>query len=467
MTNRILIVTGEAAVALDLKNALPQNATPLFSVSWVTTLEEALHHLRSGGTDAILADLMLGDSSGIATFDRLFAAAPHIPIILLCTIDDEMLTTEAVRRGAQGYLSKDHFRSYLVPQTLRTCLQRKAIEEQFYLEKTRAEITLNSISDAVIGTDMAGTVDYLNIAAEKITGWSRDAAHGRPIAEIIPLLDSKTRISEKNPMQMVLQNDQPMNLSAGTILIHRDGREVVIEASAAPIHDWEGKIAGGVMAFHDVTTTHALNMKMAYLAQHDFLTGLPNRVLLNDRITQAIALAKRHRDNLAVLFLDLDNFKNINDSLGHAAGDALLHSVAERLSACIRSSDTVSRQGGDEFIILMTENHQANNAALTAEKVLAKLAEPHAIARQQLRVTASIGISVFPVDGDHAETLIKNADAAMYCAKEIGRNNYQFFKNAMNVQEMERHQVKVNLRRALERGEFCQFFQPKSTCARE
>lgn len=461
MTNRVLIVTGEAAVAADLEAALTKPLVPRFSVLWAKSLAEALGHLRNGDSDAILADLMLRDSSGIATFDQLFTLAPHLPIIVLCAADDEMLTTEAVQRGAQGYLSKGHFNSYLVPQTLRTCLQRKVIEEEFYLEKTRAEITLNSISDAVICTDMAGNVDYLNIAAEKITGWGRDEAHGHPIAEIMPLINSKTRMIERNPLQIVLQDDKPMHLLAGTILIDRHGREAVIEDSAAPIHDWDGKIAGGVIVFHDVTAAHAMNMQMAYLAKHDFLTGLPNRVLLHDRITQAIALAKRRRGNLAVLFLDLDNFKYINDSLGHAVGDTLLQSVAQGLCACIRRSDTVSRQGGDEFIILVTENRLAENAALTAEKILAKLAESHAIATHHLHVTASIGISLYPADGDDAETLIKNADTAMYYAKAKGRNTYQYFKNAMNLQAVERQLVEVNLRRALERREFSQYYQPK------
>jgi diguanylate cyclase (GGDEF)-like protein/PAS domain S-box-containing protein len=461
MTNRVLIITSEATVAKDLQDALTKTVAPCYSVLRAKSLAEAIDRLRNGGTDVILADLMLRDSSGIATFDQLSTAAPHTPIILLSTADDEMLTTEAVQRGAQGYLSKGHFNSYLVPQTLRTCLQRNLIEEQFFLEKTRAEITLNSISDAVIGTDMAGKVTYLNIAAEKITGWNRDEANGHPIAEVMSLINSETRRVESNPLETVLQDDKPMHLKVGTILIRRDGEEVVIEDSAAPIHDWEGKITGGVIVFHDVTAAHAMNLKMAYLAKHDFLTGLPNRVLLNDRITQAIALAKRRRGNLAVLFLDLDNFKFINDSLGHAVGDALLKSVAKGLSTCIRSSDTVSRQGGDEFVILVTENRQAENAAITAEKILSKLAEPHVIAEHHLHVTASIGISLYPVDGDNAETLIKNADNAMYCAKGKGRNNYQYFKNAMNLQAVERQLVEVNLRLAVERREFSLYYQPK------
>ncbi|MFH0780808.1 MAG: EAL domain-containing protein [Pseudomonadota bacterium] len=467
MTNRVLIITADSIVAGDLKDALGKVGGGQFSVQRVSHLSEAIERLRIGGIDAIMADMSLPDSWGIETFDKLFAVAPHTPIIMLCVADDEMLTTEAVQRGAQGYLSKDHFGSYLVPQTLRNCIESKALEEKYFIEKNRSDITLNSISDAVISTDLLGNVDYLNITAENMTGWTREEAYGHQIAEVMRLTNSVTREVERNPIQFVLLHNKPMGLAAGTILVRRDGRESAIEDSAAPIHDWDGKITGAVIVFHDVTAVQAMSLKMAYLAQHDFLTGLPNRLLLNDRITQAIVLGKRRNNHFAVLFLDLDNFKYINDSLGHETGDALLQSVAQSLLSCVRSSDTVSRQGGDEFVILLMEGKHGEKAALTARKILAAMTAPHTIADHQLHVTASIGISVYPGDGEDVdvETLIKNADTAMYHAKEKGRNNYQFFKNDMNVQAVERQVVEVDLRRALERHEFVVYYQPKMNLA--
>jgi diguanylate cyclase (GGDEF)-like protein/PAS domain S-box-containing protein len=376
-------------------------------------------------------------------------------------MDDETLAMEAVRRGAQGYLSKGHFGSYLVLQSLRNIIQRKTVEATFFIEKARAEITINSISDAVIGTDMSGNVDYLNIVAEGMTGWSREETRGRPIGEVMIIIDCSSRVLEPNPTELVLQHNKTMGLTAGTILIRRDGKEVVIEDSAAPIHDWDGKLTGAVIVFHDITAAKDMGLKMAYLAQHDFLTNLSNRVLLNDRITQAIALAKRRGTRLAVLFLDLDNFKYINDSLGHAIGDELLKSVARALCACVRSSDTVSRQGGDEFVILVTEDKYAEDAALPANKILAALAVPHSISEHELHVMASIGISVYPEDGHDTETLITNADTTMYHAKEKGRNNYQFFRSDMNVRAVERQVIETNLRHALVRQEFVLHYQPK------
>jgi diguanylate cyclase (GGDEF)-like protein len=200
---------------------------------------------------------------------------------------------------------------------------------------------------------------------------------------------------------------------------------------------------------------------MSYLAQHDGLTDLPNRIMLNDRLTQAITLAYRHQQKLALLFLDIDRFKHINDSLGHGVGDRLLQSVAQRLFECVRSSDTVSRQGGDEFVILLTETKLAKDAAVTADKILISLSAPYVIDHHTLHLTASIGIVTYPEDGMDAETLMKNADFAMYQAKDAGRNNYQFFKTEMNVRAVERQSLEDALRHALERDEFLLYYQPK------
>ena len=181
--------------------------------------------------------------------------------------------------------------------------------------------------------------------------------------------------------------------------------------------------------------------RMAHAAEHDFLTGLPNRMLLNDRVDRAIGLVGRHTTRVAMLFLDLDGFKHINDSLGHSTGDKLLQSVARRLVECVRDSDTVSRQGGDEFVVLLSEMQQWEDAALTAKRMLLAVAKGHSIDEHDLHLTTSIGISVYPDDGLDAETLIKNADTAMYQAKENGRSRYQFFEPAMNVRAVERHSI--------------------------
>jgi diguanylate cyclase (GGDEF)-like protein len=216
-----------------------------------------------------------------------------------------------------------------------------------------------------------------------------------------------------------------------------------------------------VIVFRDVTAARVLSLKMSHLAQHDGLTGLPNRTLFNDRLRQAMAMALRHRTKLAVLYVDIDRFKHVNDSAGHTAGDRLLQSVANRLLDCVRSSDTVSRQGGDEFAVLLCDVASAKDAAGAAEKMLLALGRPYRVDELELHVSASIGIAVYPEDGTTCEALLKDADVAMYRAKDCGRNNYQFFKTEMNRYALERHGLENDLHGALERREFVLHYQPK------
>jgi len=258
-----------------------------------------------------------------------------------------------------------------------------------------------------------------------------------------------------------MAENESVGLGMDCVLVRRDGFESAIEDSAAPIHNRDGRVAGAVIVFRDVSKSRAMALEMAHLAQHDFLTSLPNRLLLTERFSHAIGLAQRHRKQVGLLFLDLDNFKHINDSLGHAIGDQLLQSVANRLVACVRATDTVCRQGGDEFVILLTEIGQLQDAAQVAETLRAALDVPHLIGGHELHVSLSIGISVFPDDGADVDILMQNADTAMYHAKASGRNNHQFFKADMNTRAVRRLYIESSLRRALKQGEFLLHYQPK------
>lgn len=336
-----------------------------------------------------------------------------------------------------------------------------AAEDALFEARERAQVTLNSIGDAVLTTDKHGNVTYMNVVAEAMTGWPWQEAIGRPLPEVFKIIDGTTRQVASNPAKRAVMEDRTVGLAADCVLVRRDGFESAIEDSAAPIHNRNGEEAGAVIVFHDVSTSRAMALKMAHLAQHDFLTDLPNRVLLTERLTQAISLAERHGNQVALLFLDLDHFKHINDSLGHTVGDQLLQSVAERLRGCVRLSDTVCRQGGDEFVILLAEITRFHDTTLVAEKLLAAFALPHVIDGQELHITLSIGISVYPDDGTNVETVMQNADTAMYHAKANGRNTYQFFTTAMNTDAIRRQQVEGSLRRALKLGEFVLHYQPQ------
>ena len=426
----------------------------------VQSVREAEKHLEMHAADIILLDLFLPDGQGLETLRKIHAIAPRIPLAVLTGLDDESIAVQALQEGAQDYLIKGEIEPRGLLRALRHSIERKIMEEALFEEKERAQVTLNCIGDAVICADIAGKVTFLNVIAEKMTGWSRLEAAGRPMVEIFRSLDATTLETTPDRLDMVAMQNRTANLPWNCILIRRDGIKIPIEDSVAPIHDREGKPAGAVIVFRDVSAARAMAVQVAHAAEHDFLTGLPNRMVFNDRLSQAIASARRYRKHVAVLFLDLDGFKHINDSLGHPTGDKLLQSISKRLMGCVRESDTVSRQGGDEFVVLLSEVQHAEDAAITAKRMLQEVAEAHSIDQRDLHITTSIGVSVFPGDGHDAETLIKNADTAMYQAKENGRQSYRFFTPAMNVRAVERQSIEESLRRALERKEFALHYQP-------
>ena len=458
---KLLLVEDNPGDARLLREMFNDQGSENVELTHVKSIGDAEKHLLDHAVDIIVLDLGLPDAQGVSAVRRTHAAAPHIPLVVLTGLDDEVMAAQALQEGAQDYLIKGEIDARSLLRSLRYAVERKNAEEALFVEKERALVTLNSIGDAVICTDISGNITYLNLVAEKMTGWPLQEAAGRPMAEVFRILDATSRETIPNPMEMAVGENRTAHLPPNCVLLRRDGSEIPIEDSVSPIHDREGQVTGAVIVFSDVSAARAMTLQMAHSAQHDFLTGLPNRMLFNDRVSQAIILAPRHAKKVAVLFLDLDGFKHINDSLGHAIGDKLLQSIASRLVHCVRGTDTVSRQGGDEFVVLLSEVEHPEDAAITARRMLQTVAEPHSIDPHDLHVTVSIGLSVFPDDGQDAETLIKNADTAMYQAKENGRQSYQFFKPAMNVRAVERQSIEESLRRALEREEFALHYQPK------
>ncbi len=462
MNHVVLILTADSADAQQLRHCLADARDGPFDVVVAGTLAQALEITSSTHIDAVLADLALPDSQGLATFDQLAKALPAAPILTLASTEHEADATAAIQRGAQGFLSKGYFRNALVPQALRSMIHRRAVEQALFVEKERSRVILEAIGEGVISTDLEGRVTYLNPVAETMTGWDRHSAVGMPFADVACVVDVNKREPVWEHLKAAVLDKKPIQGVAGMLLKRRDGVELAIDLSVAPVADGADQLSGTVVVLHDASASQADTFKkLTYLAEHDFLTGLPNRFLLNDRINQAISRSSRDGTQLAVLFLDLDNFKHVNDSLGHAIGDKLLQAVAQRLRASVRHSDTVSRQGGDEFIVVTSDERSPTNVAHTAEKLLAEVAVAHQIDNHVLQVTTSIGISVFPDDGDNADTLLKNADTAMYHAKHHGRNNYQFFNSAMNARAIERQSLEASLRSALQGQEFALHYQPK------
>jgi diguanylate cyclase (GGDEF)-like protein/PAS domain S-box-containing protein len=465
----ILLIQDDVQGSQRVCDALTKSRENRFQVEWVRTCALGLERLavlgrqsppRVDGISAVLVDLSLPDLAGMEVVDRIYAATKQIPIVILSSFEDEATANSAIQHGAQDFLLKERVDDYVLPKILAAAIDRAAIAEALFNEQERAKVTLNSIGDAVISTDADGRVAYLNIVAQRLTGWPGAEAIGRPLEEVLRIIDSDTGSIVPNPMKLATQENRTVGLPPTCILIRRDGIESAIEDSSAPIRDCNGRVTGAVMVFHDVSAARAMTLKLAYLAQHDSLTDLPNRALLNDRMNQAISMAQRRQTALAVLYMELDRFKHINDSMGHLVGDRLLQSIAARLSTCARASDTVCRLGGDEFVILLPEVTHANAAAVCAEKLLQAVKLCHVLDEHELHITASVGIALYPEDGTDVETLLHNADSAMYEAKDRGRDNYQFYRPQLNSSAVERQSMEGALRHAVERHELELHYQP-------
>jgi diguanylate cyclase (GGDEF)-like protein/PAS domain S-box-containing protein len=280
-----------------------------------------------------------------------------------------------------------------------------------------AQATLDAIADGVISTDAAGIVTYLNPAAAAVTGWSNATALGQPVDRVLQLVDPVTRRTVPNPLQQAIARNAAVGLPPQCLLIGRDGRETPVEDSTAPIHDAAQAVTGAVIVFRPVGATLARAFVLSHAALHDALTGLPNRQLLLDRLASALAAPDRRHRALAVGFIDVDGFKEINDTLGHHTGDRLLQVIGASLQAAVRHSDTVSRFGGDEFVVVLTEVAAHEDASVVTEALLRAATGPHQVDGRDVTVSVSVGMAVYPRDGRDGPALIAHADRAMYVAK--------------------------------------------------
>ncbi|HYA37917.1 MAG TPA: EAL domain-containing protein [Candidatus Methylomirabilis sp.] len=330
-------------------------------------------------------------------------------------------------------------------------------------ERKKAETQMQKLSraleqtaDAVQITNRDGVIEYVNPTFEQVTGYAFAEAVGR-----------KTNLLKSGRQGPRFYENLWKTILAGNVFNdvfvnrRKDGSLYYEEKTITPLKDVDGRIAHFVATGKDITERMETQERLAYMAQHDPLTELPNRTLLLDRLKQSLAGARWRQRRTAVLFVDLDRFKTINDTLGHEVGDRLLQQLAARFQASVREGDTVARFGGDEFVILLDDVASADDVAGVAQKVLQALAPPFEVDHHTLYVTASIGMSLFPNDGEDASTLLKNADIAMYRAKELGKNTYQFYSADMSARAFERLTLESSLRRALDQGEFRLYYQPQ------
>lgn len=441
-------------------HSLLSQATDVLQVERVTTLEEGLARLSRQAYGAVLLDLSISSARDLAAIEHLKAVAPSIAILLLTRSVDQALARRAIARGATDYVVTEQLDTHTLCTVIAMMFERRAAERQRFVELERADVTLDSIGDAVLTTDTAGRVTYLNGEAEALTGWTRSEAFARPLGEVFDITEAVTGQPAPDPSHLAITKGEKIRFEGDYVLVGRKGAEATIEQSAAPINDRDGRIQGAVIVFRDVIVSRDRRLQMLHMAEHDALTDLPNRLLFNDRLARTIALARRYQRHAAVLFVDCDHFKHINDTLGHAAGDEVLREISARLRASVRASDTVSRHGGDEFLILLSEVDHAEGVRLIAEKVVRELSQPYTIAGHELMLTASIGVSVYPEHGRDPASLIEHADTAMYLAKNTGRNQVAFYVPDTGDPSVEHPSIETELQRALAADEFVLHYQP-------
>ena len=440
---------------------------PSFVAYWDNDLNNVFSNDTDGKWFGVTAIDMLGRSifevigeKNNALFVKDIKAASEGQTI---TIDSTITAVDGTERSIYGSFIPtkiDGLSSGLV-MLLNDISELKATQNALHNEKEQLKVTLNSIGDAVIATDIHGHVTFMNPIAESLTGWYGAEVMGRPIEEVMPLRDSSLQYSLTNPVYLALKEQRVVGMALNSSLRRRDGQHFEVEDSAAPIRDKGGQIQGSIIVFHDVSEARAMALKMSHLANHDALTNLPNRMLLQDRTERALFNALRKREKAAMLVLDMDHFKIINDSVGHSVGDVLLQTIAKRLKNFSRSIDTVSRHGGDEFIVLLPEVMDVNQVAVYAQRLMEVISEPIWVEQNRFVMSSSIGISIFPDDCDDMEAMYRHADSAMYQAKHSGRNRWQFFAAEIEVKVQERHRLEQYMRQALEQELFEVFYQAK------
>ncbi len=436
---------------------------------------QARVRLSEGEFDLVLLDLHLPDTTGHALLTDMAPRLDRCRVIVVSGDTAIDAAIQALKAGAYDFLRKPYEPEELIKR-VRNAARALALEEENRAMQARLErseqwhrFLVNNSPDIIFTLDAEGRFSYLNDCVEAITGHSKAELLGQPWETLVVETEreaARWRMNERRTGERATRNFE--------LLLHKRAPvdtgdtahgHVVVEVSASGMYQDapEGgrRFIGSYGVARDISERKRAEATITFQAYHDLLTGLPNRALFKDRLTQAIANARRHGLLLAVMFLDLDRFKSVNDTLGHLMGDELLQLTSQRLRHCLREGDTLARIGGDEFMLLLPHIRTRDNAAYIAEKILAALKAPFHLNGHELYISASIGIAIYPDDGVTHETLIKHADIAMYSAKDGGRNDIRFFDPGVNQHLSGRMAVEADLRRGLQRGEFEMYYQPK------
>lgn len=420
---RILIVEDEGLIARDIEDMVRNAGYEVSAV--VGTGEDAIEKAETTHPDLILMDIILrGEMDGVEAAEKIRKRF-NIPVIYLTAHTDENTLQRAKLTEPLGYTLKPVEQKELMT-VMEMALYKHQMEIKLRERQSWLSTILQSIGEGVIATDRLGNITFMNPVAEKLTGWNQGESIDKPITSVLHLVDEDTgKLLRVSISELICERVR--NPVDGNVLIINYEEKVPIELNATIIKDAKDDISGLVLVLYDVTERKRYEEKLRHNAIHDHLTELPNRSLFFDRLNMALAQAQRDTHRLAILMLDLDEFKKVNDTHGHNAGDKLLQSVSCRLIHMFRKADTIARLGGDEFVLLLPEIPVLEVAKNVAERVVLSFQKPFEFDNLKISITASVGIAVYPEDGNDADTLIKSADIAMYRAKADGRNRYHVY----------------------------------------
>ena len=462
---KVVIIDDEPTTLSILEHAV----STLADVTLVSQSTHASSLIREKKPDIVILDINMPEMSGFDVCRELKSSQDtrDIPVIFITSLADSENEQIALSLGAIDFITKPidielckmRVRNHLTIQRQKKMLTD--VNSALEAEKKQLAITLKSIGDGVISIDASGDVTFINPVAQRLTGFSEKEALSKPIELVMDLRDTATDEALLNPALYTLEVKRPVAMSYDAILISRHGQRFRVEDTASPIIDDDGSLKGAVIVFQDVSEAVEMAVKMTHLTNHDQLTGLPNRVLLHDRVVQAITRSFHSRQSIALLLIDIDNFKYLNDSLGHQVGDFVISSVAKRLNNIIDDRVTLARVGGDEFACLLTAEDSHVGADVVAAEFLKTAREPIEIDGISHQLSLSIGISFYPQDAVNAEEMMRHADTAMYRAKSKGKDRFSFFSNDLQRAMHNRLDMELKLRRAIEANSLAVYLQPK------
>lgn len=449
---KIIVIDDDRADRLAIRKALSKSGLQV-TIDEVYQCSTGKEQLKNNKYDCAIVDYCLPDGDGLELVRSVRDVGIDTPIIVLTGQGDEELVVDMIKSGASDYITKDKMSPEILSKSICSVIkiykaeeERKIVEKKLIQSNETIVDILESITEAFFSVTSNWEFTYVNRQAESMFGVERDDLVGKNMWDVLP--ESQECIREV--LEQAMKHNAVIHVDQ-----YYDTRDLWFE-----LHIFPEKSGGLAVYAQDISARKVAECRLNFLATHDELTELPNRSMMIANLNKAMSQSDKNKSSVAILFIDLDRFKDVNDSFGHKIGDSLIKSVAQRIRGCVKSSDTVARMGGDEFLVILSNMSSLEEAGAVAERLRLELTTYFEIKGNTIFPHASIGLSYYPSDGDNAESLITHADTAMYHAKAEGKNRIKVYSRSMDIKAIERLSLEAGLRRAINREEFILFYQP-------